>query len=170
MLITTLFTSLRVPAKPARSNPNPNEYPMNIDKQKAEAILSALVYKDIIDEAIEDYRGDEVPPENPLIKEFAGFCGLSDDELEDLHEDVLENLEEYANYTFWDDFAEKVARIKREEEEQEKDLKLSREEALIVLFRYMDEINDILDETDQIDIWKYIAKYFKTNPIVERNG
>ncbi|MFC1808147.1 hypothetical protein ACFL0T_07295 [Candidatus Omnitrophota bacterium] len=143
---------------------------MNIDQQKAKTILNALIYQDIIDEANKENRGEKITHDKPLIKEFARFCGLSDEKLDDLYDEIFENLEEYENYSFWENFAEKVAIVKREEEKNSKKIELSQDEAFIVLSRYMDKVNDILDDADLVDLWKYIAKYFKTNSVMQTNG
>jgi hypothetical protein len=168
-MLITLEMSLRGSAKPTRSNLKAKGYLMNLDQQKAKTILNALIYQDIIEEFNKNSRGEKLNYDKPFIKEFAKFCGLTDENLDDLHEDVFKNLEEYENYTFWDNFAEKVAIVKREEEKESKKLKLSQDEAFIMLSTYMDKINNILDDVDQIDLWKYIAKHFKTDSVIGVN-
>jgi len=137
---------------------------LKFEQQKAREILKALIYQDLIEEDNKENRGEKINYEKPLIKEFTKFCGLSDDELDDLHEEVNDNIDEFENNTFWDNFVEKVAIVKREEEAEKKNIKFSRDEAFIKLCRYMDEINDNLirlSDTEQIDLWKYIAQYLK---------
>jgi len=137
---------------------------LKIEQQKARKILKALVYQDLIDEDNKESRGEKINYERPLIKEFTKFCGLSDDELDDLYEEVNDNIDEFENNTFWDNFAEKVAIVKREEEAEKKGIKFSQQEAFIKLCRYMDRVNDNLSrlsDTKLIDLWKYIAQYFK---------
>lgn len=143
---------------------------MNIEQEKAKKILKALIYQNIIEESNKENRGEELNYDRPLIKEFLKFCGLSDDDLDDWYEEAFENIDEFENNSFWDDFAEKVAIVKREEEAEKKNIKLSKDEAFIMLCRYMDKINDNLQDVDQIDLWKYIAKYFKTKSMMETNG
>lgn len=142
---------------------------MNIDQQKAKTILNALICQNMVQEAIRESKGEKITHDNPLIREFAKFSGLSDESLDAVYEAVFENLEEYENYTFWDNFAEKIAIVKREEEKEQKGREIPKDKAFIAFCKYMDKINDILDDADQIDLWKYIAKYFKTNSMMQTN-
>ena len=137
---------------------------LKIEQQKAIEILKALIYQDLIEEDNKENRGEKINYEKSLIKEFTKFCDLSADELDDLHEEVNNSIDEFENNTFWDNFVEKVAIVKREEEAEKKNIKFSRDEAFIKLCRYMDEVNDNLNQlsdAEQIDLWKYIAQHFK---------
>jgi len=137
---------------------------LQIEQPKAKEILKALIYQDLIDDDNKENRGEKINYEKPLIKEFTKFCGLSDDELDGLYEEVSNNLDEFENNTFWDSFVEKIAIVKREEEAEKKGIKFSQQEAFAKLCRYMDEINDNLirfNDTELIDLWKYIAQHFK---------
>ena len=134
---------------------------MEIEQQKARRILKALVYQDIIDEDNKENRGEKLNHERQLIKEFSKFCSLSDDELDDLYEEVFENIDEFENNTFWENFVEKIAIVKREEEAEKKGIKFSREEAFVKLCRYEEEINKKLDKVDLVNLWKYVAQHLK---------
>ncbi len=137
---------------------------LKIEQQKAREILKALIYQDLIEEDNKENRGEKINYEKPLIKEFTKFCDLSDDELDDLHEEVNNSIDEFENNTFWDSFAEKIAIVKREEEAEKEGIKFSQQEAFIKLCRYMDQVNDNLSrlsDAELIDLWKYIAQYFK---------
>lgn len=134
---------------------------MEIEQQKARKILKALVYQDIIDEDNEENRGEKLNQEQQLIKEFTKFCGLSDDELDNLYEEVFENIDEFENNTFWENFVEKIAIVKREEEAEKKGIKFSQDEAFINLCSHEEEINKKLDKADLVNLWKYVAQHFK---------
>ncbi|MCF7887653.1 MAG: hypothetical protein K9L76_00085 [Candidatus Omnitrophica bacterium] len=133
----------------------------NISKEKAKEILKALIYQEMVDETNNEWAGREIVADRPLRDEFVEFCGLSEEQYDDLTEDIYEIISEFENNTFWDKFAERVAIIKREEEAEKKGKKLSREESFKKLCKYMDEVNDKLQEVDQVALWKHIAEYFK---------
>ncbi len=133
----------------------------NIDKEKAKKILIALIYQEMIDETNNEWAGREIVQDRPLRDEFVELCGLSEEQYDNLCEEVYEVIDEFENNTFWDKFAERVAIIKREEEAEKKGKKFSQEEAFKKLYKYMNEVNDKLQEVDQIALWKHIAKYFE---------
>ena len=133
---------------------------MKIEQEKARTILKALIYQDIIDEYNKECAGEEISHDRPLVKEFTKICGLSDDTLDDLYEELHNNIDEFENNTFWRDFVEKIAVVKREEEAEKKDVKFSQEEAFTKLCEFEEDINKNLENVDLIDLWKYIAKYF----------
>ncbi len=130
-------------------------------KQKAKEILRALVYQEIVTDTNREFAGEEPEFDKPLIKECIEYCGLADREYDNLYEEIFEDIDEFEDNTFWRSFSEKVAIVKREEEAEKKKVKFSQDEAFIKLCEFMDEINDKLQDVDQIDLWKYIAKYFK---------
>ena len=97
----------------------------------------------------------------PLTEKLIKFCGLSDDEYEDLYENVFEDIDEFENNTFWDHFAEKIAIVKREEEAKRKGVKFSKKKAFIKFCEYENEINKRLEDVNLVDLWTYVAQYFK---------
>lgn len=134
---------------------------MNIDKNKAREILRALIYQEIVEESNKEKRGENFVIDKPITKEFVKFCGLTDNEVESLYEEVFEDLDEYKEFSFWDDFSEKIAIIRREEDAESKGFKFSQKEAFMKLCSYMDDVNERLEEVNQIELWKYIAQYFE---------
>ena len=134
---------------------------MKIGQEKAMKILRALIYQEMVDDTNEEFAGKKIIHHKPLIEEFVKFCGLSDQEHEELSDEVFENIDEFENNTFWENFAEKIAIVKREQEAEKRGIKFSQDEAFIKLSRYIDEINNKLDQVDQVGLWKYIAQYLK---------
>jgi polyhydroxyalkanoate synthesis regulator phasin len=134
---------------------------MKIKIEKAGKILEAFIYQEIIDDTNKEVLGEKIEYEKPLIDEFVKFCGLSDEEYNNLYDDIFGKIDKFEGGTFWENFVEKIAIVKREEVTKKNDIKFSQDEAFEKLCEYMDEINNKIDKVNQTDLWKYIAQYFK---------